>query len=436
MNIKKINQMFGEYLISDDNIIKYFAESYSEHNLESVIRAIISLDVISRKEGVVYLEDFCEHIKDPFFQKTLQFVMDGYPTKFINEICENRYNAEIEKLNLHYKILQQGFCGIYDELNPREIEEKLQTLAGNYDYKKFDETKHKLVNKKIDFENEEKKNKYWKELHKYYEQEKKESVDVLRYFNSDNRDIVIKSIKFFAEIRREDGLLALEKYLSNIADSECVMLINMLLAYCTDETSSKFKHTQFNKINELIETLKEKRIYEKKMYLRLIAKGMMLLQKDFNPFEMYEYLYAIIGKDIYFDFKNKFSENEKNKIFSDLFKKIKNSDVFRDYDKLLKYIGQYHLRKVIKTTDVLILSLAYAGSSAKIKESFRENIKSSLFQWMNDFAALFATDNETIETDIIEAMRRIIGNIIFLERNEGLMYSTTSKIIRLLNKYE
>ncbi len=58
------------------------------HDVKSTITKILDLANVSRKQGLLALENKMKEIKDPFFRKGVQLIVDGTDPKAVHEILE------------------------------------------------------------------------------------------------------------------------------------------------------------------------------------------------------------------------------------------------------------------------------------------------------------------------------------------------------------
>ncbi len=61
---------------------------YSEMNAESIIKSIIDLANIARKEGLLALEEAAQELKDDFLQKGILLIVDGTDPELVRNILE------------------------------------------------------------------------------------------------------------------------------------------------------------------------------------------------------------------------------------------------------------------------------------------------------------------------------------------------------------
>lgn len=61
---------------------------YSEKDAESIIKAIIDLANIARKEGLLALEEAAQELKDDFLQKGILLIVDGTDPELVRNILE------------------------------------------------------------------------------------------------------------------------------------------------------------------------------------------------------------------------------------------------------------------------------------------------------------------------------------------------------------
>lgn len=71
--------------------------TYKKNNLEDVLRKIISLAYMSKKEGLLALETGAEDIEDPFFKKGVMLVVDGTSPEQTKEAMELEMSLVDEK---------------------------------------------------------------------------------------------------------------------------------------------------------------------------------------------------------------------------------------------------------------------------------------------------------------------------------------------------
>jgi len=57
-------------------------------SFDQIIRQIVEFAVLSRREGLLALENKLEALKDPFMAKGIRLIIDGFPTETVREILE------------------------------------------------------------------------------------------------------------------------------------------------------------------------------------------------------------------------------------------------------------------------------------------------------------------------------------------------------------
>jgi len=75
-----------------------------KEDLEEIIKMMISLAQKARKEGLLALESDIENIKEPFFKKGMQLVVDGVDPELIKEILETDLTQMEERHKVGYEI--------------------------------------------------------------------------------------------------------------------------------------------------------------------------------------------------------------------------------------------------------------------------------------------------------------------------------------------
>lgn len=64
------------------------------HNIEPLIKQIVEIATVARREGLLGLEKYVPQIKNPFFAKNLRFLIDGYDATVLKEMMEDRIGHE------------------------------------------------------------------------------------------------------------------------------------------------------------------------------------------------------------------------------------------------------------------------------------------------------------------------------------------------------
>jgi len=74
----------------------------TEYNEEETIKQIIDLANVSRKEGLLALEEYCKNITDPFLKKGIMLSVDGAEAELVKGILESEMGAIDDR---HRKII-------------------------------------------------------------------------------------------------------------------------------------------------------------------------------------------------------------------------------------------------------------------------------------------------------------------------------------------
>lgn len=100
-----VGGMFAGFLVSFPlkdvlNLGKVFGKTIknSEHDIDQIIKKIIELANIARREGLLALEEAVSDIKDDFLQKGVMLVVDGTDPELVKNIME----TDIESLSARH----------------------------------------------------------------------------------------------------------------------------------------------------------------------------------------------------------------------------------------------------------------------------------------------------------------------------------------------
>lgn len=67
------------------------------HDFNPLIKEIINIATIARKDGILGLDAQVKNIKNPFFAKYLRYVVDGYDPQVLKDMMEERIQKEEEE---------------------------------------------------------------------------------------------------------------------------------------------------------------------------------------------------------------------------------------------------------------------------------------------------------------------------------------------------
>jgi chemotaxis protein MotA len=101
-----VNYPLSVVMTTLKNIVMVIKEP--RDNPVEYINQIVGFATLSRKEGLLALEQKVKTIEDPFFRKGLQLVVDGTEPKLIREIMEIEMSIEEERLSTAAKPLESA----------------------------------------------------------------------------------------------------------------------------------------------------------------------------------------------------------------------------------------------------------------------------------------------------------------------------------------
>lgn len=101
-----VNYPLSVVLMTIKNIKLVFLEP--KENPANMINQIVEFASLSRKEGLLALEQKVKALDDPFFKKGLQLVVDGTEPKLIREILEIEMSVEEEHMHTAAKPLESA----------------------------------------------------------------------------------------------------------------------------------------------------------------------------------------------------------------------------------------------------------------------------------------------------------------------------------------
>ena len=85
---------FSEYKLG---ITGFFdALSGKKENLEGIVNCIYDMSEMSRKEGLLSLEDYSKQIQDAYLAKGITLVVDGTESELIRDIMETEMNHKYD----------------------------------------------------------------------------------------------------------------------------------------------------------------------------------------------------------------------------------------------------------------------------------------------------------------------------------------------------
>ena len=425
MNIKKLKQIFAGDTIPAESLDSYFSERFSERNIDGIMKIILSLQIYAIEYGLLACEKYCAQINETLFQTMLQLIVDGTDPRELGKFYDNFLKAEIQKIETYYDIMKQGLNGIYEGLNPRFLEGKLNSLLGKYTLGDIDHDFEKIYkpDENIDLDNPQKADEPTGRYEKYMQKKEDDTRNNLENFNPDSICSVIKVIVHFAEQVRREGLRKLEEYMPYLTDKDFSAVMRMMLDNTADRSIPKYDFIQFNKIEIMFESLKNKRLYEKILYINMVGYGMQIFQEGANPFKLYECMQIVSGVDVFFDFKITTEKDSVNYISENVFEKINKEETWKIFDEFICKLDFLSLQNVIRETEKFTLGIAFFGSSTNAQKKIRENTTPRVFQWLLDFINAYTEDNDTIETEIIESMQIVVEIIRRLEKNGDIIFA-------------
>ncbi len=425
MNIKKLKQIFAGDTIPAESLDSYFSERFSERNIDGIMKIILSLQIYAIEYGLLACEKYCAQINETLFQTMLQLIVDGTDPRELGKFYDNFLKAEIQKIETYYDIMKQGLNGIYEGLNPRFLEGKLNSLLGKYTLGDIDHDFEKIYkpDENIDLDNPQKADESSGRYDKYMQKKEDDTRNNLENFNPDSICSVIKVIVHFAEQVRREGLRKLEEYMPYLTDKDFSAVMRMMLDNTADRSIPKYDFIQFNKIEIMFESLKNKRLYEKILYINMVGYGMQIFQEGSNPFKLYECMQIVSGVDVFFDFKITTEKDSVNYISENVFEKINKEETWKIFDEFICKLDFLSLQNVIRETEKFTLGIAFFGSSTNAQKKIRENTTPRVFQWLLDFINAYTEDNDTIETEIIESMQIVVEIIRRLEKNGDIIFA-------------
>lgn len=74
---------------------KVFLQNH--HDFTPLIKEIVNIATVARREGILSLEKYVNEIKNPFFANNLRHVVDGYDPAVLKEMMEDRIGKEEEE---------------------------------------------------------------------------------------------------------------------------------------------------------------------------------------------------------------------------------------------------------------------------------------------------------------------------------------------------
>ncbi|MBU0753583.1 MAG: MotA/TolQ/ExbB proton channel family protein, partial [Planctomycetes bacterium] len=77
-----LNKVMSVFRVSK-NVFLFKLPSFAE-----IIKEIVDFSVISRREGLLALENKLENLDDPFMAKGIRLIIDGFPTETVRDILE------------------------------------------------------------------------------------------------------------------------------------------------------------------------------------------------------------------------------------------------------------------------------------------------------------------------------------------------------------
>jgi len=131
-----------------------------------------------------------------------------------------------------------------------------------------------------------------------------------------------------------------------------------------EKHKSEFDFFEFNKFEQYFETIKDKKINEKKNYLRLVGTGILMIQEGADSFYLYECLQLILGKNSFFEIKKNNNTDFDTLISSEMINKLNNDEYYKAVDNFIYLMDGGSIRQVIK--DLYKSDFAVALSMADI----------------------------------------------------------------------
>jgi len=79
--------------------IRYLPKVFlgGNHDLTPMVKEIVSIATVARREGILALERFVNEIKNPFFSNNLRHIIDGYDATVMEHMMEERIAKEEEQ---------------------------------------------------------------------------------------------------------------------------------------------------------------------------------------------------------------------------------------------------------------------------------------------------------------------------------------------------
>jgi len=90
-----LSSTMTEFSLALRSIMKVFLSGNHDYNV--LIKEIITIANVARKDGILALEKNVKEIKNPFFQSNLRHIVDGYDPNVIKEMMEVRISKEEEE---------------------------------------------------------------------------------------------------------------------------------------------------------------------------------------------------------------------------------------------------------------------------------------------------------------------------------------------------
>lgn len=424
MNIQKVKEMFSDYIYSESELEDYLAYKIKDSDFDEIIKSLVSISVYAFEYGLLYCEKYCNDlekkgnkcIKDVFYRTMLQLIIDGTDPKEVKFFYNNFIEAELKKIEVYYKLMKIGFDGIFTGINPRILNIKLKSIIGSFT-KDDDEEMFKVWElEKLDTKCEDENNisisnKHWE---KYEAKKEDECIENLKILNYNNLKGLIKVFHRLSETARREGVTELKKYCALINDENFKVGIDIMIDNAFEKYQSEFDFFEFNKFEQYFETVKDKKINEKKTYLRLVGTGVLLIQNAADSFYLYESLQLILGKNVFFEIK-KNRDNFKMLISSEIIERLNEDEYYKTVNNLMYLMDDRSIRQVIKELYKSDFAIALCGFSEKSKNKIKENTSQECYPWMIDFAAEYSQNNDEMEKDILEVFKKIFEKIKYLE---------------------
>lgn len=76
-------------------------------DIEEIIRKMIELSSVARREGILALEEKCKEINNPFFRKTILLAIDGAEPEVIRAIAESEISYISERHTANAQLFQR-----------------------------------------------------------------------------------------------------------------------------------------------------------------------------------------------------------------------------------------------------------------------------------------------------------------------------------------